>query len=137
MADRIRAKYLLILMIVFTVSLAGRAQERTIELVADKDSRYRMAGRADPVLRLVAGQPLLLRIRAHRATTWNRDGSIHGFTLLRRDSSKVEGWNMFLKEGMNEFRLTAPSEAGEYQVVCTVVCSMGHEQMHMKVVVVR
>jgi heme/copper-type cytochrome/quinol oxidase subunit 2 len=114
---------------------AAQAQEHTIELVADKDSRYKLAGKADPVVRLVAGEPVLLRITAHRAKTWNRDGSIHGFALLRSDGSKVDGWNLLLKEGANEFRLTAPAEAGEYKVVCTVICSMRHEQMHMKVIV--
>jgi heme/copper-type cytochrome/quinol oxidase subunit 2 len=34
-----------------------------------------------------------------------------------------------------EFLLTAPDEAGDYEVVCTVVCSEDHEGMHMKLVV--
>jgi heme/copper-type cytochrome/quinol oxidase subunit 2 len=31
--------------------------------------------------------------------------------------------------------LTAPSEAGDYVVICTVICSQDHEQMSMKFVV--
>ena len=137
MTRRISAEVIWISLVVFVLSLLGRAQERTIELAADKDSRYRMGGQTNPVLRIAGGEPVLLRITAHRAKTWNRDGSIHGFALLRSDGSKVDGWNLLLKEGVNEFQLTAPTEAGEYNVVCTVICSMGHEQMHMKVIVTR
>jgi len=84
-----------------------------------------------------AGEPLLLRVTARRAKTWNRDGSIHGFTLLRaKDRSKVPGWDLLLKPGNQEFHLVAPGEPGEYVVVCTVICSEEHEGMHMKFTVV-
>jgi hypothetical protein len=76
---------------------------------------------------------LLLRVTARRGKTWNRDGSIHGFSLLRaKDRSRVEGWDLLFKPGQQEFVLTAPSEPGEYDVVCTVICSEDHEGMHMK-----
>ena len=43
----------------------------------------------------------------------NRDGSIHSFTLLRaKDRSRVEGWDLMLKPGTQEFHLTAPAEPG-------------------------
>ncbi len=112
-----------------------RAQLRTIEIVADSDSRYKLDGHPDPVLKFKPGEEILFRVVAHRARTWNRDGSVHGFALLRKDGSRVDGWNLFLKEGTNTFTLKAPSEPGQYEVVCTVVCSSGHEQMHMKVIV--
>ena len=32
--------------------------------------------------------------------------------------------------------LNAPTEPGEYVVVCTVICSEEHEGMHMKFIVV-
>ena len=80
-----------------------------------------------------SGEPVLLRITASKAKSWNRDGSIHGFTLLRaKDRTKVEGWDLLLKPGKQEFQLTAPSEPGDYEVVCTVICSKDHEDMHMK-----
>ena len=83
------------------------------------------------------GEPVLLRVTAHRGKSWNRDGSIHGFTLLRaRDRTKVEGWDLLFKPGKQEFLLTAPSEPGQYEVVCTVICSEEHEGMHMKFTVV-
>src|ERR1700733_3463984 len=109
---------------------------RTIELLADSDSRYKIAGQRIPEITAKAGEPLLLRVTARRAKTWNRDGSIHGFTLLRaKDRTKVDGWDLLFKPGTQEFHLTAPAEPGEYEVVCTVICSEDHEGMHMKFIV--
>ncbi len=109
------------------------AQTRVIELTADKDSRYKIAGMRVPEITVRAGEQVVLRVVAHRAKSWNRDGSIHGFTLLRvKDRSKVEGWDLLLKPGTQEFLMTAPREPGEYAVVCTVICSEEHEGMHMK-----
>jgi heme/copper-type cytochrome/quinol oxidase subunit 2 len=115
--------------------LPSMAQIRTIEILADKDSRYKIAGQHTPILRLKAGEQVVMRITAVRAKTWNRDGSIHGFALLRAsDRTKVPGWNLLLRQGTQEFTLTAP-EPGEYQALCTVICSDDHEGMHMKVIV--
>jgi hypothetical protein len=73
------------------------------------------------------------QVTARRGKSWNRDGSIHGFSLLRaKDRTKVEGWDLLFKPGKQEFQLTAPTEPGEYVVVCTVICSEDHEGMHMK-----
>lgn len=113
--------------------LCARAQTRVIEITADSDSRYKIAGMRNPEITVKAGEQVLLRVTAHRGKSWNRDGSIHGFTLLRaRDRTKVEGWDLLFKPGKQEFVLTAPSEPGEYVVVCTVICSEDHEGMHMK-----
>ena len=121
--------------VVFT-ALPLHAQIRVIELLADKDSRYRIGRTASPEITLTAGERILLRVTARRGKSWNRDGSIHGFTLLRaKDRSKVEGWSLLFKPGMQQFYLTAPDEAGDYEVVCTVICSEDHEGMHMKLVV--
>ncbi len=111
------------------------SKTRVIEVVADRDSHYKMAGLSTPSITVKAGEHILLRVTANRGKTWNRDGSIHGFTLLRKDRSKVPGWNLLLKPGKNEFELTAPTEPGEYIVICTVICSDDHDQMHMKFVV--
>jgi heme/copper-type cytochrome/quinol oxidase subunit 2 len=111
-------------------------QPRLIEVLADKDSRYRMAGLKRPEITVRAGEPILLRITARRAKSWNRDGSIHGFSLLHaKDRSKVPGWDLLLRPGTQEFQMTAPEEPGEYVVVCTVICSEDHEGMFMKFVV--
>ena len=111
----------------------AQAQVHVIEVTADSDSRYKIAGQRVPEITVKAGEPVLLRVTAHRAKSWNRDGSIHGFTLLRaKDRSKVDGWDLLFKPGKQEFLLTAPPEPGEYVVVCTVICSEDHEGMHMK-----
>jgi heme/copper-type cytochrome/quinol oxidase subunit 2 len=115
----------------------GSPQARVIELLADRDSRYKIAGQRSPEITVKAGENVLLRVTARRGKTWNRDGSIHGFTLLRaKDRSKVEGWSLLFKPGTQEFLLTAPAEPGDYEVVCTVICSEDHEGMHMKFTVV-
>ena len=107
-----------------------------IEVLADKDSRYKIAGERKPEITVKAGEQILLRITARKGKSWNRDGSIHGFSLLRaKDRSKVPGWDLLLKPGTQEFPMTAPGEPGEYVVVCTVICSEEHEGMFMKFVV--
>ena len=113
------------------------SQDHVIELLADRDSRYKMPGLRTPEITVKAGEPVLLRVTARRGKTWNRDGSIHGFALLRaKDRTKVEGWNLLFQPGTQEFHLVAPSEPGEYVVVCTVICSEDHEGMYMKFTVV-
>jgi len=109
------------------------AQAHVIELTADSDSRYKIAGQRTPEITVKAGEQVLLRVTAHRGKSWTRDGSIHGFSLLRaKDRTKVDGWDLLFKPGKQEFLLTVPNEPGEYEVVCTVICSEDHEGMHMK-----
>jgi len=121
--------------VVLGTSLA-HAQVHVIEIVADKDSRYKSLDGKKPEITLKPGEQVLLRVVARKAKSWNRDGSIHGFTLLRaNDRSKVPDWNLLLRSGAQEFQLTAPAEPGEYLVVCTVICSEDHEGMNMRVVV--
>jgi heme/copper-type cytochrome/quinol oxidase subunit 2 len=111
-------------------------QVRVIEILADKDSRYKIAGEKTPEICVKAGEQVLLRITARKGKSWNRDGSIHGFSLLRaKDRSRVPDWDLLLKPGTQEFAMTAPQEPGEYVVVCTVICSEDHEGMFMKFVV--
>jgi heme/copper-type cytochrome/quinol oxidase subunit 2 len=114
-----------------------QAQVHVIELVADKDSRYKSSAGSKPDITLKAGEQVLLRITARKAKTWNRDGSIHGFMLLHAsDRTKVSDWNLLLRPGTQEFHLAAPAEPGDYVVVCTVICSEDHEGMNMRLVVV-
>jgi len=114
-----------------------QAQVHVVEIVADKDSRYKSPDGGRPEITLKAAEQVLLRVSARKAKSWNRDGSIHGFTLLRAgDRTKVQGWNLLLRPGQQEFQLTAPSEPGEYVVVCTVICSADHEGMNMRLLVV-
>jgi heme/copper-type cytochrome/quinol oxidase subunit 2 len=121
---------------VIACAQAPAAPVHVIEVLADKDSRYKIAGEKKPEIAVKAGEQILLRITARKGKSWNRDGSIHGFSLLRaKDRSKVSGWDLLLKPGTQEFPMTAPDEAGEYVVVCTVICSEEHEGMFMKFVV--
>ena len=114
----------------------AQAQARVIEILAGHDSRFIMEGQKQPVLKVKAGEKIRLRIAAKKAKNVNRDGAIHGFTLLHiKDRSPVPDWDFELKPGVQEFNVTAPSEPGDYIVVCTVVCSEEHEGMNMKVVV--
>jgi heme/copper-type cytochrome/quinol oxidase subunit 2 len=115
---------------------AVQPQPRVIEILADHDSRYKIQGQKQPMITVKAGEPITLRITAKKAKHRNRDGSIHGFSLLRaRDRQPVAEWDFLLKPGIQEFTMAAPSEAGEYIVVCTVICSEDHEGMSMRFVV--
>ncbi len=120
----------------FALTLSARAQSHVIEVLADNDSHFKIAGQSKPEIVVKAGEPVLLRVKARKGKTWNRNGSVHGFTLLRhKDHAKVPGWDLELKQGTQEFALTAPGEPGEYDVLCTVICSDDHEGMRMKFVV--
>ena len=140
MNSRLAVRYLLVRVLTGALlvgKLWAQVPPHVIELTADRDSRYKMAGLRTPEITVKSGEPLLLRVTANRGKSWNRDGSIHGFTLLRaKDRTKVEGWDLLFKPGKQEFLLTAPTEPGEYEVVCTVICSEDHEGMHMKFTVV-
>jgi hypothetical protein len=107
-----------------------------IEVLADHDSRYKIAGMKEPVITVHAGEAVTLKINAVKAKDHARDGAIHGFSLLRaKDRSHVPGWDFRLRPGAQTLMLNAPQEPGEYVVVCTVICSADHEGMHMKFVV--
>ncbi len=131
-------RHLYAVWLLWLLPLPARAQQapRLVEVLADHDSRYKIQGQSKPSITVTAGEKILLRITAIRAKERNKDGSIHGFSLLRpKDHKPVPGWELLLKPGTQEFALTAPAEPGEYQVVCTVICSEGHEQMTLKFVV--
>jgi hypothetical protein len=117
-------------------ALFSQVHPRVIEVLADHDSRYKIQGQKEPTITAKAGEQLTLRVTAVKAKNHNRDGSVHGLALLRASDRKlVPGWDLLLKPGTQEFNLTAPSEPGEYIVICTVICSQGHEEMTMKFIV--
>ncbi len=125
--------FLVIVVAAWSLAAQSLYAQHVIEVIADRDSRYKIAGQKVPAITVKAGEHVLLRVTANRAASWNRDGSIHGFSLLRaKDRSRVDGWDFLLKPGKQEFALTAPNEPGDYVVVCTVICSEEHEGMHMK-----
>jgi hypothetical protein len=109
---------------------------RVIEVLADHDSRYKMAAMRVPEITAKAGERLKLRITAKKAKNVNREGSVHGFTLLRaKDRAAVAGWDFQLMPGTQEFTVTAPEAPGEYVVICTVICGDDHEGMTMRFIV--
>jgi hypothetical protein len=125
-----------LLLLLILLPVKAQQAPRVIEVLADHDSRYKIQGQSKPSITVTANEKILLRVTAIRAKQSNRDGSIHGFSLLRpKDHEPVPGWELLLKPGVQEFALTAPGEPGEYLVVCTVICSEGHEQMNMKFIV--
>jgi heme/copper-type cytochrome/quinol oxidase subunit 2 len=125
-----------LLLLLLLLPVKAQQASRVIEVTAGHDSRYKIQGMSTPSITVTANEKIILRVTAIRAKQSNRDGSIHGFSLLRpKDHQPVPGWELLLKPGVQEFALTAPAEPGEYQVVCTVICSEGHEQMNMKFIV--
>jgi hypothetical protein len=106
---------------------------RLIEVIADHKSRFSVPGQSEPSISVKAGEKVRLRITAIKAVNRNRDGAVHGFTLLHPgDHKPVDGWDFLLQPGTQEFVVTAPMEPGNYEVVCTVICSENHEHMSMK-----
>lgn len=111
---------------------------RIVQVLADHDSRYKIEGLKQPEIAVRAGEHIILRITAKKAKNRNREGAVHGFTLLRaRDQRPVPDWDFSLMPGTQEFSVAAPEEPGEYVVVCTVICSEDHEGMKMRLVVTR
>ena len=89
--------------ILLMMSLPAVGQSRIIEVLAGNNSRFKVAGQDRPEITVKAGEPLLLRIEARKGKSWNRNGAIHGFTLLRaKDRAKVPGWDLELQPGMQE-----------------------------------
>jgi hypothetical protein len=74
------------------LSILANSQAGVIQLLADSDSRYKIAGQRSLEITVKTGEQLLLRVTACRGKTWNRDGSIQGFTLLRAKRSDQGGW---------------------------------------------
>ena len=107
-------------------------QPRVIEVIADKDNTFKVAGERKPVIRLEAAERVVLRITARFGGEKARDNSVHSLVVKKlRD----QGWDIRLKEGTQDFSLVAPENPGEYDVECTVKCGPGHDDMKMKLIV--
>ena len=111
------------------------ASLRVIELTADKDSCYRMAGKVSPTIEVQPGEHLVLRITAIRAKQVARDGSIHGLALLDKNLDAVPGWRFYFHPGVQDVTVTAPEQPGRYTAVCTIICSDAHIGMQFTVLV--
>ena len=108
------------------------AGQRVIEVIADKDNTFQVPGEKKPILTVKPGEQIVLRITSHFGGEQARDGAQHSIVAKKlRD----QGWDIRLKEGTQDFALTAPREQGEYLIECTVKCGRGHDDMNMKLVV--
>jgi len=115
-------------------SLAWAQAPKTYEVIADGDNVFKVTGQKKPVITVKAGQVVKLKIIGKKGTEWAKDGSVHSFTI---NTLKDQGWDLPVKEGVNEYTVVAPTELGEYVVECAIKCGNGHEDMKMKLVVTK
>jgi heme/copper-type cytochrome/quinol oxidase subunit 2 len=103
----------------------------TVELIADKDNRFKLPNGQQGPVELKAGEMVKFRITSHFGGEKARDGAVHSFVVRKlRD----KGWSVRLYEGVQEFTLAAPPP-GKYLIECTVECGPGHDDMHIQMVV--
>ena len=122
----------LLAVVVLLPSVILRGGGRVIEVIADKDNRFKVPGQKKPMIVARAREVLTLRITARKGPEWDRDGAVHGFAIKELID---QGWALRLKEGTQEFTLVAPERPGEYVIECTVMCGEGHDDMKMKLIV--
>jgi heme/copper-type cytochrome/quinol oxidase subunit 2 len=126
---------LLVAMIVPTLYTFAQ-QPRVIQITADHDNRFKIAGQKQPVpvITVKAKEVIKFQITGHKGTETDpqHPGCIHTFTVKEL---KDQGWDVCLKEGMNEFVLVAPSKPGEYKIECMSKCGKGHDDMALKMTV--
>jgi len=108
---------------------AAEEGARTVSLIADH--QFRLAGGQKGPLVLKAGERVTFKITASSMSPAAKDGAIHSFVVRKL---RAQGWDVRLKEGVQEFTLTAPPP-GEYLIECTVYCGASHDAMNLKMVV--
>ena len=126
---------MLLLVAMIVPSLYLLAQEpRVITVLADHDNKFKVPGQKEPTITVKAKEVIKFKITAHKGTEMDdkRPGCVHTFSVKEL---KDQGWDVCLKEGMNEFVLVAPSKPGEYKAECLAKCGKGHDDMAMKVIV--
>lgn len=113
------------------VSFAASADQsaRTVALIADH--QFMLTGGQKGPLVLKAGERVTFRITASSMGPKAKDGAIHSFVIRKL---RAQGWDVRLKEGVQEFTLTAPPP-GDYLIECTVFCGSDHDAMNLKMVV--
>ena len=126
---------LLLLVAMIVPALYTFAQgPRVIQLTADHDNKYKVPGQKVPVITVKAKEVIKFNITGHKGTESDPKypGCVHTFTIKEL---KDQGWDVCLKEGMNEFVLVAPSKPGEYKIECMDKCGKGHDDMNTKMIV--
>ncbi|MGH9681148.1 MAG: hypothetical protein ACRD4Y_14465 [Candidatus Acidiferrales bacterium] len=125
--------FLLVSMIVPSLYILAQAP-RVITFTADHDNRFKVPGQKEPTITVKAKEVIKFRVTAHKGTETDdkRPGCVHTFSIKQ---FKDQGWDVCLKEGVNEFVLVAPSTPGTYTAECLAKCGKGHDDMNMKVIV--
>lgn len=127
---------LVVVSLIWIVVAAAWANSSTTdkvwEVTATKEQAFVVKGEKKPVITVKAGQPVKLRITAEKSKESAKDGSVHSFTIK---ALADQGWNLRLKEGTQDYTLTAPSKPGEYVIECAVKCGPNHSDQRMKLVV--
>jgi plastocyanin len=113
----------------------GPAVARTVELIADKDNKFKLAGGQKGPLTLKSGDVVKFRVTSFFGGEKAKDGALHSF-VVRKLRDNDPAWSIRLKEGVQEFTVTAP-KPGNYLIECTVECGPGHDNMNLKMVVVK
>ncbi len=138
MTSNAKARLWLLLLVTVAVALPAiriLAQEpRVITILADHDNKFKVPGQKEPTITVKAKEVIKFKVTAHKGTETDPKypGCVHTFSVKEL---KDQGWDVCLKEGMNEFVLVAPSKPGEYKAECLAKCGKGHDDMAMKVVV--
>lgn len=101
------------------------------EVVAGKDATFKVVGEKKPVITVKTGEVVNIKVTGEKGSEVAKNGSVHSITIY---ALKDQGWNVPVKEGVNEFTFVAPAP-GEYQIICIVKCGHGHIEMKMKLVV--
>lgn len=120
------------LVAVLPIRYAQAADAKTWHVFATKNQEFKVEGQSKPVITVKAGEPVHLVITSEKGPVMAKDGAVHGFTIK---ALAAQGWDLRLKEGTQEFTLTAPTKPGEYSIECTVLCGPHHSDQKMKLVV--
>ena len=119
---------------VFSTASVWAQAPKTYEILADKDNTFKVPGQKTAAITVKAGQVVKLKVTAFKGTEWAKDGSVHSITI---NNLKDQGWDVPIKEGVNEYTLVAPSTPGQYTIECAVKCGNGHDDMKMKLIVTK
>lgn len=125
---------LLLAAAVSTGASAGNSDPRVIELIAASDNTFRLLHEKSAVIRAKPGELLRLRITSQRGSEQARDGATHSLVIR---ALRDQGWDLRLYDGTRDYDLKAPDIPAEYLVECTVKCGRGHDDMRMKLIVVK
>lgn len=101
---------------------------RVIQITGTADNKFRTPGqKGDPVIKLKAGEVIILRLTCFRGPEWEKDGTTHDLTIKE---FKDQGWSVRCKTGTKDFTLVVPDKPGTYKAGCfNVKCGKGHEEM--------